>query len=35
MMFNFIFVTNEHVTAVTVSVGVVQGNKILGVDVDK
>jgi len=29
-MFNFIFVTNENVTTVTVSVGVVQGNKIVG-----
>lgn len=35
MMFNFMLVTNEHVTSVTVSIGVVQYYKILGVDVDK
>jgi len=29
------FVSNEHVTAITVSVGVVECDQILGVDVDK
>lgn len=35
MMFNFMFVTDEHVTVDTVTVRVIKCDKVLGLNMDK